>query len=564
MPEINILPEELRNKIAAGEVIERPASVVKELVENSLDAEATEVQIEIRSAGRRLILVSDNGKGMDSIDAQRCIEPHATSKLASEDDLFRIQTLGFRGEALSSIASVSKMTLKTAPLDEAEGTVVEVEGGKVVKTGVIAHRGTTIEVRDLFYNTPARRKFLKSDRTETYHIIETVTEIALVNPDVSFHLKIDGTDTLILPRAEGLRERLFQIYGEEFMQGLLEASSPGVTIFASEEDNFRSRRASQYIFINKRPIRDGYLRNAIYRAYDEALPKDRHPIFFLYLSIPPEDVDFNVHPAKREVRFRKKEDVYLRVLNTLRRSLVKGRDMSETVPSGRGDVYPVGEDSEKRTFTMSAFPEKESTAEVRLFTGEEREPYLAPIKHLYLGDVFVAYTEGDGITIIDQHAAHERVRYENLRKGVDNIRISQYLFPRQVRLNRKEYMILLDHIENVRRMGIEIEDFGENTLLVRGVPDFLFNVDISAILSDVAEAIMENSSATDIESIRDGIAKRIACHSSVRGAEVLGAEELKALLRDLSQCEDPEHCPHGRPTRIHLSLDQLRRMFKRT
>ncbi|NOZ24909.1 MAG: DNA mismatch repair endonuclease MutL [Nitrospirae bacterium] len=266
MPEITVLPEDLQNRIAAGEVIERPASVVKELVENSIDAGATEIAVEILNGGRRLILVSDNGRGMDREDALLCFHPHATSKISKEEDLFEIRTLGFRGEALSSIASVSRLKITTAPSGSTLGVSLEVHGGEPREVRETVHSGTTVEVRDLFFNTPARRKFLKSPRTEVYHIVETVTVAALSHPEVAFSLTVDRAETLRLPAAGGMRERVLQVYGEEFLGGLREVAAGNIRALISEEGNFRSSRSNQYIFVNQRPVRDASLRHAVYSA----------------------------------------------------------------------------------------------------------------------------------------------------------------------------------------------------------------------------------------------------------------------------------------------------------
>src|SRR4030043_866997 len=325
MPQIRILPSDLRNKIAAGEVIERHASVVKELIENALDAGSTDIRIDVLYGGKRLIKVSDNGIGMDTDDALLCFERHATSKLANEDDLFSIRTLGFRGEALSSIASVSKVRLVTAVRGTPLGVSVALTGGVVSEMKDSPALGTTVEVKDLFFNTPARKKFLKATNTEFYHIIDVVSKESLSHWDIGFSLVTDNKETLNIPPSSGPKERIMQIYGEEFVNGLVgvRSEAPGIQCIAyvSRSTNFRSTKSHQLIFMNKRPIKDQALSHAVYRAYEGILPQDKHPIFFLFLDVNPSEVDVNVHPTKREVRFQDKEFVYHFVHNALKTSV---------------------------------------------------------------------------------------------------------------------------------------------------------------------------------------------------------------------------------------------------
>lgn len=556
MPEIRILPEELQNQIAAGEVIERPASVVKELIENSIDASSTEINIEVLDAGRRLILVSDNGKGMDREDALLCTYPHATSKIRHREELFKIRTLGFRGEALSSIASVSRLTIKTGRNDEDIGTKVIVEGGKLIKTRDIPFRGTTVEVRNLFFNTPARKKFLKSHRTETYHIIETVTEAALTNPAVSFNLRVDGKEILNLPSARDIRERIHQIFGEEFLAGLMEIITPGLVVYTSKEDNYRPRRIHQYMFVNNRPVRDITMRSAVYRAYDNILPSGRHPVFFVYLSIGPEEVDFNVHPAKREVRFKNSEFIYRRLYQCLKDAFMKGRE--DTLRMEKEDVCSMGSNVTVKTAALATSGKEDFYT----FLEGTEEYGKAPISFFYIGDLFVTYTDGESLVIMDHHAAHERVLYERLRKS-EELKISYFLFPKQVRLNPREYRIIMDYLDDIRALGIEMDDFGKDTCIIRAVPDFLFNSDIYQIITDTAQSLIEGTGRKEVEAIRENLAKTMACHRSVRDGQRLSEAELRELLRELERCEDPEHCPHGRPTRIRFTIESLRRMFKK-
>ncbi len=559
MPQIRMLPTDLRNKIAAGEVIERPASVVKELIENSLDAGSTDIRVEILYGGKRLIKVSDNGIGMDTDDALLCFESHATSKLTREDDLFSIRTLGFRGEALPSIASVSKVELVTALRGKPHGISVELNGGVVSETRDSPAIGTTVEVKDIFFNTPARKKFLKSTSTELYHIIDIVTKESLSHWDTGFSLVTDNKETLHTPPSSGPKERIMQIYGEEFVHGLTEVRSEATGIqciaYISKSTNFRSTKSHQFIFLNRRPIKDQALSHAVYRAYEGILPQDKHPIYFLFLDVNPRQVDVNVHPTKREVRFQDKESVYHFVHDALKTS-VRGERSEFTkqfMDTSAIDVYQnVDKHSLLDTFHV---PHQEmAVAENLEFT------YTPAIPYLYLGDTFIALSGKSGLILIDHHAAHERILYEKFLKGI-HLTSHQLLFPKQVYLSQKEYRIVLQNAEILSNFGIEAEDFGHNTIIIRSLPDILHNADIQGILSDVASYIAEGISPD--KPLKETLAATIACHSSIRGKEILNQDELTALIADLEKTEHPDQCPHGRPTRIFFTQDDLKKMFKR-
>lgn len=562
MSRIKLLNESLKNKIAAGEVIERPASVVRELLENSIDAGASSLEVEISGGGVKLIRVLDDGAGMDRDDAELSLYRHATSKLDGEDDLFNIHTMGFRGEALPSIASVSRLTLTTAPKGETVGVVIETVGGEVKDTREAPSPGTSVEVRDLFFNTPVRRKFLKRESTEIMHIIDAVTRLALSHPGLRFVLKVDGQETMNLPAADGLARRLHEIYGGEFMEGMLhverEAAGIRLSAFVSGPGNFRSTRSHQMVFVNRRPVREPSVIHAVYSALEGVLPREMHPLFFVFLDLDPGLVDFNVHPQKREVRFSDKESVY---------RIIK-RSVMDAVRAGRlkegGQV--VAEDD----MASGEAPAGVSyLAEYRLPSGGggghavfEPLPLSlhAETPHIYLGETFIAVAERGGLMLIDHHAAHERVLYERFLKGL-SLDSHQLLFPRQIKLSPKEYMAVLENREMLYEFGLEVEDFGHDTVVVRSLPDALDEADIRGILADAAQEMLDGGKPG--RSLRESVAARIACHSSVRGTKVLNREQLKALLDDLNDADDPEHCPHGRPTRVFYSMDEIKRIFKR-
>ncbi len=559
MSRIRILPVDVRNKIAAGEVIERPASVVKELIENAIDAGSSEIRIEALYGGMRLMRVSDNGCGMDRDDALLCFEPHATSKLATADDLFKIRTMGFRGEALASIASVSKVLLTTGLKGASSGVSLELIGGEAKDMKEAASSGTTVEIRDLFFNTPGRRKFMKSEGTELSHIIDAVAKEALSHPGIGFSLSTDRKDTLVLPGASGLRERILQVYGDEFLSGLLEVTASGpvdMTAFVSMPGNFRNSKSHQSVFINSRPVKDASLTHAVYRAYEGIMPPDKHPVFFLYLTLDPARVDFNVHPTKREVRFTDKEHLYRFVISNIR-----GMVKAERTDVARQFAEPAPEPSPSLPPPSYAASDGSPLPASSSFVAENAEmSYKPSLPHLYLGDTFIAVSGKGGLTLIDHHAAHERILYEQFLKRV-GIEPQRLLFPRQVRLSAGEYGVLLANRDLLLEFGMEVDDFGHNTVLVRSLPAALAGADLRGILADSAAALAEGEHPS--KTLRESLAARIACHSSVRGKAVLGSESVSSLLADLEATQHPDQCPHGRPTRIFLTLDDLRKMFKR-
>jgi DNA mismatch repair protein MutL len=557
MSHIKILPPDLQNKIAAGEVIERPASVVKELIENAIDAESTDIKIDILYGGKRLIRVSDNGLGMDKEDALLCFKKYATSKLFSEKDLFNIKTMGFRGEALSSIAAVSRVKLITGRKGTSHGVSIETSGGEVREAKDSPFFGTSVEARDLFFNTPARKKFLKSNNTEMFHIFDAVTKEALSHRAIGFRLTADNKDTLFLPLSTDHKERIVQIFGEELLGNLMEVTHEergiALTSYVSKGMNFRDRKSQQYIFINTRPVKDRSLSHAVYKAFEGILPRDKHPLFFLFLTIDPRKVDFNVHPTKREVRFEDKESIYHFVLTAIRNAVKDERsayakqftEIPDSVPFTPYDTHGMDQSSQATSSTV---------AEPLEFPYRAHEPFL------YLGETFIALSGKGGLTLIDYHAAHERILYEKLLKSTV-LHAPQLLFPRQVKLSQKEYTVILEHTEILKAFDIDIEDFGHATFIVRSLPDELKDSDMRGILSDVASCLIEGIRPD--KSLRETLAAKIACHSSIRGKTTLNQEKIMSLISQLDQTDHPDQCPHGRPTRIFLSLDDLKKMFKR-
>ncbi|RJR21985.1 MAG: DNA mismatch repair endonuclease MutL [Nitrospiraceae bacterium] len=575
MSKISILPDLLINKIAAGEVIERPASVVRELVDNAIDAGATDIEVEVLHGGKKLIKVSDNGCGMDREDAVMCFERHATSKIKTEEELFDISTLGFRGEALPAIASVSKITLSTSPADADCGTKVEIGAAhKKEISDAPPVRGTMIEVRDIFYNTPARRKFLKTNPTELTHIIDTVVQKAFAYPGIAFRLLHNNSEVLNAASASDIKERFGQLYGDEmageFINVKKESKAITVNGFTSSPDFTRAARSHQLIFINRRPVKNTTVNHAVYNAYDNQIPGGRHPAYFLFIDIDPRSVDVNVHPAKREVKFERPDEIHRFVRAAVYEALNPGHVIDVTAPSvfqRSGFQRSTGYQNIQRDYPAVSEPVSgilNSNSQTDIFTSGIT-PDVPSFFHI--GESFIATATNDGLLIIDQHAAHERIMYEKFLKKTA-IESEPLFLPLRIELPVKEYSIIIKHRDILRGLGMDVEEFGGNNVIIRSIPRTLNKADARGLLLNVAEGILEEETSgisRDIteESLLKNIAARIACHKSVRGSEQLSNEELSRMMSDLDKADEPDRCPHGRPTRIYLSLDDLKKMFKR-
>lgn len=552
---IIILPESLINKIAAGEIIERPASIVRELIDNSIDANATRIDIEVIHGGKKLIKISDNGIGMSRDDAILSLERHATSKLRVEDDLFNISTLGFRGEALPAIASVSKVTITTSTKNDHIGTRVEVSMGEKRVSDAPPLNGTIVEVRDIFYNTPARRKFLKGISTELSHIIDIVTQRAIAYHEISFSLTHNNNEIMNVCSTNNLKERFLQLYGEDFVSEFIETqnAADGIRVygFISNPEFIRDRRSHQFIFINRRAIKNPVVSHAIYNGYGAFLPKGKHPAFFVFIEIEPKMVDVNVHPAKMEVRFESPDEVH-RCVEKATYDAIHPKEIA-------GCESPTYEPSFYETPSV-----REDT--MGFLTATQRDFFRdgitsMPQRYLYIGDSFIAVITDKGLMIIDQHAVHERILYERLLKRVE-IKPEPLFLPFRIELPDREYNIILNHKRMLQEIGIEIEDFGGRDVIVKAIPRELQKADIKGILIDIALGIHEDV-RDDRESLLKNISAKLACHRSIRGEEPLNDEEIGSMLLELERCSEPERCPHGRPTRILFSMDDLKKMFKR-
>ena len=579
---IRILPDEVASQIAAGEVVERPASVVKELVENSLDAGATHVTITVEGAGKKLIEVADDGQGIPSDEVSMALARHATSKLSSAADLFRIETLGFRGEALASIASVSRFTITSRTRESDIGARLVVEGGQinsdVQPKGAPA--GTVVRVEDLFYNVPARLKFLKTDSTERRQIDDLVTRYALAYPDVRFHLSQEGRSALQTTGSGDRREVLASLFSPDIARQMLEVNAvydeSRVIGYISPTSLTRSNRRGITLFVNGRWVQDISLSTALIQGYHSMLMVGRYPLAVLFIDLPPGQVDVNVHPAKSEVRFTNRDDVFSSVQRAVRRALLA----FSPVPSVQGQVRWSPPEPQPRFEQVgwqrpssdpgSLTPDKEPTQEP---ADQSRPSVQAPLSTggvpllRLIGQVGSAYivAEGpDGLYLIDQHAAHERILFERfMEQRSQKIPSQALLDPATVELNSASARLLEEQAEVMANLGFEIEPFGPNTFKVRRMPSLLVGSDPVAAVRSVIEDFEEDETPLQNE-IEAKIIGRVCKRAAVKAGKVLSIEEQKALLRDLEACRSPRTCPHGRPTMIHLSIDLLERQFGRT
>ncbi len=574
---IRVLPDEVASQIAAGEVVERPASVVKELIENALDARATEVDIQIMGAGKQLIQVSDNGAGISREDLPLTAVRHATSKLETAEDLFRVSTLGFRGEALSSIGSVSQMRITSRRREDEVGGTIKVEGGEAGEVQAVgAPPGTVVRVENLFYNVPARLKFLKTDRTESSHIDRVVTNYALAYPGVRFRLQREDQMVIQTSGSGDPREVLAVIYGVETAKQMISvvAEEDGLRIegFISPPDMTRSNRREMNFFVNQRPVKDIALSKALTQGYHTMLMKGRYPIAVLFLGMDPEAVDVNVHPTKAEVRFKDKGEVFKGVSRAVRRALLAHTPVPEVGgPRGR-KLWGGGSPQRKGegrfvdpAWKMAAEVDK---ADVTDLAGEPRQEVAelpTPILRL-IGQVATTYliAEGpDGLYLIDQHAAHERVLFERFLRERDGTIHSQALLESvQVEFTPAAAGLLEEKIPLLNDLGFRVETFGPHTFVVRAIPSLLGDVSPAEALRSVVQELEVDESPLD-ERVEEKIIARVCKQAAVKAGQVLSPEEQKALLRDLENCESPRTCPHGRPTMIHLSVDLLERKFGR-
>ena len=612
---IQVLPEDLCNKIAAGEVVERPSSVVKELLENSLDAGASDIVIELEGGGKRLIRISDNGCGMNRQDAFLSFERHATSKIRTDTDLFALTTLGFRGEALASIASVSRLQLKTCDNGDGLGQQIYAEGGKiktVVELGM--PQGTVVEVRNLFFNLPARKKFLRKEQTELGHAADVVTKQALANPGVSFCLKHNDRVMLDLRREKGIRERVAALLGRSLLQDLLPLDRQGgdglaLTGLISAPHLSRSATSHIYTFINGRYIRDRVVQHAVMAGYRHLLMKGRYPVVVLFLEIDPAQVDVNVHPTKHEVRFRDQALVHDFIANSLQQTLrpsdwltpVSGDEthtavlpqpaiapavpfpcspVAGTVSESSANYVPLPAESYQAEKSFSAdvsnqfthiskFSEPlEAIAAVTQYTlpGSVADGFFTRLQ--ILGQYHYSYIlcqDGSDLILIDQHAAHERVGFEKLRHAytAGTVTAQALLFPEVFELDFNSATALNENRQELEKLGFEIEPFGGKSFALKAIPQLLEGHDTTKLVVDVALELERVGKTGQLRESIDDILILMACHSVIRANQALSTIEIKALFRQLDQIDFKANCPHGRPVVQRMTLTEIERLFRR-
>lgn len=574
---IKVLPPELAIKIAAGEVVERPASVVKELLENSIDAGASQIIVEIKSGGVELVRVTDDGNGIDASEVELAFERHATSKLDTVEQLEAVATLGFRGEALPSIAAVSRLTMTSRPQQAQAGRHVELRWGREVRSGTQGcPPGTSVEVSDLFGNMPARRKFLKTNSTETSRVQELVARYALAFPTIRFQLIVDGRSTLATPGNGRPRETLLALYGAEVAEAMLEVSGEDpetgyrVEGFASPPSLHRANRTYMTLFVNRRWINSRMLSYAIEEAYHGLLPDRRYPLAALNLDIPYAEVDVNSHPSKREVRFHREGKVFSTLQRAVRAALVADSPVPQIFPPtgrppGLAPPWPASPGSTER---MGSFYPRGA------FTGQQQD-YPAPPGAAVprqdlpalkvVGQVKLTYivAEGpEGMFLVDQHAAHERVLFDQIRRRASE-RTAQsqpLLEPVTVELTAGQAGVFKSNAEFLASYGFDVESFGENAYLLRSVPSVLTGQDPAQSLVNVLDMVAFEGLLRQQE---DVLAASIACHSAIRAGKSLTEAEMGALLEQLEASDNPHTCPHGRPTMLHFSSYQMDREFGR-
>ncbi|MYG00105.1 DNA mismatch repair endonuclease MutL [Candidatus Poribacteria bacterium] len=626
MPKIKILSADIANKIAAGEVVERPASVVKELIENALDAESTSIRVEIRAGGKRLIRVSDNGTGMEREDALLAVERHATSKVSHIEDLENIHTFGFRGEALASIASVSQFELLTRTADAIHGTKIDVDGGvfrSVEESG--CSPGTHISINNLFHNIPARLKFLKTDTTEMNHIIKQVTWAALAHPNIHFSLTHNGKSIIDVRACDSNIERARLLYGKEFADNLIEFNEelPDFKLsgLLGKPDFSKSTREYQLFFMNQRPIQSRMLGAALKEALGATIQKDRQAVAFLFLTLEPDTVDVNVHPAKIEVRFRNERTIFSGIVKMIRNVINKEKFIPKIETETTSDQKAETADRQVDTFQPTTTPQRRSfqpistrkttqsieTTQPEITQTETTEPDTvdtqptvdetttpaveipktvvqppqqqipegAKLKLLDFENVelkanlFKTYIVAEGadkIYFIDQHVAAERVLYERYVNQIktDGIPVQGLLLPVTVEVTPQQMAILKVHGELFSKIGFDLEEFGANTILIRAIPAPLPTRTVSQTITDLLDKLPEQPhTEVEIPQALDDALVTLACRSAIKAGDTLDAKEMINLVRELSEAKQPFNCPHSRPIIIEMGRDELERRFHR-
>ncbi len=611
MSQIHILPDDLANRIAAGEVVERPAAVVKELVENAVDAGASWIQVSVEEDGTKRIEISDNGKGIEKEDLTLALHRHATSKISSTDDLFNIHTLGFRGEALPSIGSVSKLTITSRTPDEDSAWQVVCHGGGIGEIEPSAReQGTTVLVENLFFNTPARKKFLKTARTEKELVKETVTKLALAHPSIEFVFLQDGRETFRLNQAQGalledMLPRVAGFLGREFSENTVpvdfERDGMSIKGFVSLPTYHIGNNRKQFLFINGRPVSDRVLVGALKGAYHDMLHHGRHPLALLFVEVPTGELDVNVHPTKAEVRFSNSSSVYGFVHTAIRRALAPHTTTVSTTPAEEAlakfqNAMPVSQSVSDDSATLrppggapvaapymprvhasapvrqSAFihdlnatPQMMVSENLQQESTEDYESYPLGAAVAQVHKTYIVAQADDGLVVVDQHAAHERLVYEKFKTQMaeQGVERQALLVPDIVTLSEADVEALLKHEEALAKLGLEVEAFGVNAVSVRATPAVLGSVNVKDLIENLVEDVRELKSTTVLQEDLEHLLSTMACHGSIRAGRTLSHSEMNQLLRDMENTPGSAQCNHGRPTSIKLQLKDIEKLFGR-
>jgi DNA mismatch repair protein MutL len=602
---VRILPQVLAHQIAAGEVVERPASVVKELVENSLDADANQIAVTVEEGGRRLIQVTDNGCGMSETDAKLAFEHHATSKISNFEDLQKIRSLGFRGEALPSIASVSRTCLRTTDRESASGTEIVYEGGELCSVEEISWvRGTELVVRDLFFNVPARQKFLKTVSTELSHISRQVTGYALANPQVEFRLHHRNRELIAVTAVSEPGERVFQLFGEALFENLVPMNyeKEGVQIngFTSLPHEQRGNGNFLHLYVNRRMVRDRVLTHAIRFAYRDLIPSTAFPVVILFVDVDPESIDVNVHPTKNEIRFYNSSTVHGAILRSIEQALLMHRSnlssLARDIPVAGKEVRRSVEKYFQRnpdsSFGFSAFRNRDTSISRGplpssfverpdpMTRGSSPDPhadeipetaYLSPVP-VVLGqfvESFVVAADREGIMLVDQHVAHERILYDSALRSLqssEGVVVQKLLLPTTLELTPQQHVLVEELLDQLNSNGFEVEWFGKQTIVVKGVPALAKESNVQELMESVLEELQTLDVVKQegrIRRLRERIAISISCRSAIKINTPLSSEKMQWLLDELFRCKNPYTCPHGRPIVLRLNIEEILRGFKR-
>ena len=604
-PRIRVLSEELANQIAAGEVVERPASVVKELLENSIDAGATLIRIDIEGGGKKKIRIMDNGMGMLPEECRIAFSRHATSKISDFSDLETIHSLGFRGEALPSIASVAKVRCTSARSENQGGKLIVVEGGELIEEKDFAcPQGTTIEVGQLFYITPARSKFLKGDSTEFSHITQVVTQQALAYPSIQFQLTHNGREVIQTLPSDQIHYRIAELFGKELAKSLVQVKSSSgdyrLEGYVSNPVFTRSNRSAQYCFINGRSVRDKVVLHATQQGYSHLLPKGQHPALFLYLTMDPKLLDVNVHPSKAEVRFAFQQDVHQFISRSIRDALEKNLPSPIEDPQPIYESIPIKTNYEKTFYRESSswvnkseevapFQQGDLSEALRNMTsshgfhskissssqqvmGFDKAPI--PVSNLIysefeplgqLNSSFIIMQGKKGVLVVDQHVAHERILYERFRESAEKkkIEVQNLLFPLTVEFSPAETELLIFHLDRLKQLGLELETFGKNEFLLRSVPAILKNIDSEKLLRDTIELLPKGGDENILHEKFEDVLIMMSCRNAIKVNHPLNLDQIRKLISDLEQTSMPFTCPHGRPISLLFDIEDILKKFLR-